>query len=103
MPFTSTIFIFDRFCEVLRLNPICLARGNKKELFRPFEKWGGTLFSGVIVFLLSTQNQVPQIIMGIGRMIKILIWRILERIKLSSRLIFFVNQISYHKQSLDLD
>ena len=34
-------------------------------LFGPFEKWGGTLYSGALVFsffLFSTQNQLPQII-----------------------------------------
>ena len=39
-------------------------------VFRPFEKWGGTLYPGVLVFLFflfSTHNQLPQILMGMGR------------------------------------
>ena len=38
----------------------------KSLLFRPDEKYGGILYSGVLVFSFSTQNQVPQIIIGMG-------------------------------------
>ena len=37
-------------------------------MFRAFEKWEGTVYSGVF-FLFSTQNQVPQIFIAIGRVI----------------------------------
>ena len=37
-------------------------------LFRPFEKCGGTLYSGVLKFF-STQNQVPQKFIEMSRVI----------------------------------
>ena len=38
-------------------------------LFRPFEKLGGTYYSGVFIFLFSKPIQVPQVILGMGRVI----------------------------------
>ena len=49
----------------------CVYAINYFILFRPFEKSGGTLYLGVLVFFswFSKQNQIPQIIIGTGRVI----------------------------------